>query len=86
MDELAGEDREGQGDGMTQESKEKQCSWGGARAGAGRNTTGQRGKTTNLNFRLAPEELAAIKKLAEQSGKPVSRHLVDLSIAQIKQQ
>lgn len=55
---------------------------GGAREGAGRKTTGEKGKSANLNFRLSPDELETIKALAEQAGKSVSRYLVDLALQQ----
>ena len=59
---------------------------GGAREGSGRKTTGASGKTTNLNFRLSPQELETIKLLASQAGKPVSRYLVDLALEQAGKQ
>ena len=60
-----------------QEEKKKR---GGARDGAGRKTTGVAGKTTNISFRISPEEKAIIDEKAKAAGKSTSRYMIDLAL------
>ena len=53
---------------------------GGARPGAGRKTTGEKGKTTNISFRISPEEKRIIDEKAAQAGKTTSRYMIDLAL------
>lgn len=54
---------------------------GGAREGAGRKTTGVAGKTTNISFRISPEEKAIIDEKAKAAGKSTSRYMIDLALS-----
>ncbi|MBQ4015331.1 MAG: hypothetical protein II610_08805 [Treponema sp.] len=54
---------------------------GGARAGAGRKTTGEAGKTSVITVRISPGEKATIEAKAKQAGKSVSRYIIDLALS-----
>lgn len=54
---------------------------GGAREGAGRKTTGEPGKSCNVNFRISPEEKAIIDAKAKAAGKSTSRFMIDLALS-----
>ena len=62
---------------MSEENKSKR---GGAREGAGRKTTGVRGKTSAITLRIAPEEKAVIDQRAKEAGKTTSRYMIDLAL------
>ncbi|MBQ6782275.1 MAG: DUF1778 domain-containing protein [Treponema sp.] len=53
---------------------------GGFRQGSGRKTTGERGKTSNICFRISPEEKAIIDAKAKAAGKTTSRYMIDLAL------
>ena len=53
---------------------------GGAREGAGRKTTGEKGKTSNICIRLSPTEKQIIDEKAKAAGKSTSRYMVDLAL------
>ena len=54
---------------------------GGARAGAGRKTTGEAGKTSAITVRISPGEKTAIEAKAKQAGKSLSRYIIDLALS-----
>lgn len=62
---------------MDKESEEKKYSGYGYHGG-GRKATGI--KRVSFSVSCQPEELTAVKKLAEQSGKSLSRFLLDLAL------
>lgn len=53
---------------------------GGAREGAGRKSTGEKGKTSNISFRISPEEKRIIEEKAAKAGKTTSRFMIDLAL------
>lgn len=53
---------------------------GGAREGAGRKATGEKGKTSNICIRLSPTEKRIIETKAASLGKSTSRYLIDLAL------
>lgn len=59
---------------------EKKQGRGGFREGSGRKTTGERGKTSNISFRISPKEKAAIDAKAKAAGKSTSRFMIDLAL------
>ncbi len=61
---------------MAEEKKNR----GGFREGSGRKTTGERGKTSNISFRISPEEKAVIDSKAKAAGKSTSRYMIDLAL------
>ena len=63
---------------MSEEQKKR----GGAREGAGRKPTGRLKMFANTTISGTPEEIAELKRLAKDSGKTVSRFLIDLALLQ----
>lgn len=53
---------------------------GGARPGAGRKTTGVAGKTASVTLRISPKEKEVIERKAAETGKTVSRYMIDLAL------
>ncbi len=62
--------------------EEKKYSGYGYHGGGRKKGSGDGTKRVSFSVSCQPEELAAIKKLAEQSGKNVSRFLLDLALGQ----
>lgn len=60
--------------------EERKKSWGGARAGAGRKTSGEAGKTTTVTLRLSPGEKASLEQKARAAGKSLTRYVLDLAL------
>ena len=60
--------------------EEKKYSGYGYHGGGRKKGSGDGTKRVSFSVSCQPEELATIKKLAEQSGKNVSRFLLDLAL------
>jgi len=60
--------------------EEQKKSWGGAREGAGRKSTGEAGKSATITLRLSPGEKAALEQLAKAAGKSLTRYVLDRAL------
>ena len=63
---------------MKNPDKQYNPNWGGVRPGQGRPATGI--KRVSISISGQPEEIAALKELARNAGKPVSRYVLDLAL------